>query len=144
MKLESILELWSEDSHINKMELGDEALKISKLHSKYYQIYINERLLLKKYDAELKQLKMEKYEFYLNGPTEEQYKKGWQLPAKGRVLKADVPMYVEVDKDVVELTLKYGLQKEKVELLDSIIKSLRDRGFNIKAAIEFERFRAGI
>tara|TARA_B100000508_G_scaffold140134_1_gene140241 strand:+ start:237 stop:671 length:435 start_codon:yes stop_codon:yes gene_type:complete len=144
MKLESIMELWQQDCEINNMELGDEAIKIAKLHSKYYQIYINEKLVLKKYEVELKQLKLEKYEFYTQGPTEEQFEKGWELPASGKVLRTDANNYVDADQDVVNLILKYSVQKEKVDFLDSIIKSLVNRGFNIKAAIDFERFRSGV
>ena len=36
-----------------------------------------------------------------------------------------------------------GMVKEKTEVLESIIKSFVGRGFNIKAAIEFEKFKMG-
>jgi hypothetical protein len=52
--------------------------------------------------------------------------------------------YIEADKDMVNLSLKLGIQHEKIDLLESIIKSLTARGFNIKAAIEWERFKVGI
>ena len=53
MKIEDIFELWQTDTNIDRTELGDEALKIPKLHHKYFQIYSAEKLLLKKYEAEL-------------------------------------------------------------------------------------------
>jgi hypothetical protein len=52
-------------------------------------------------------------------------------------------MYLEADSDLIELSLKIGLQQEKVELLQNIIKSLTNRGFNIKSAIDFIRFQSG-
>ena len=64
MKIEEITSQWKDDSVIDKTELGDEAIKIPKLHHKYYQILISEKLLLRSQEAEMKQLKLDKYEFY--------------------------------------------------------------------------------
>ena len=143
MKLDDIFALWEQDSKVNKAELGDAALNISQLHNKYYRIFVNERLVLRKYEAELKQLRLAKHEFFLLGPTEETRDAGWELPAVGRPLKSDIPTYIEADKDIVALSLKIGMQSEKVELLSSIIKTIAQRSFNVKAAIEWERFKVG-
>lgn len=142
MRIEEICDLWQVDCDIDKTELGDESLKIPKLHHKYYQIYTTEKLLLRKFESQLKKLKLEKYEFYTQGPNEET-PYTWKLPARGIILKQDIPMYMDADKDIVELSLKIGLQQEKVEFLESIIKSLINRGFQIRAAIDFMKFTMG-
>lgn len=143
MKIEDILEQWNEDSQIDRTELDEEALKIPKLHHKYYQIYVQERLQLRALEANMKQLKLDKYEFFTQGPNEETQQKGWQLPAKGLILKSDIPMYMDADSDIIKLSLKIGLQQEKIELLESIIRSFQNRGYNIKSAIEWHRFTMG-
>ena len=71
MKLDEIYVEWKKDSEIDTTSLGDESLKIPKLHHKYFQIYSAEKLLLRKYETELKQLKLAKYEFYTQGPSKE-------------------------------------------------------------------------
>jgi hypothetical protein len=143
LKLEDIFEHWKEDSHIDKTELGDESLKIAKLHHKYYQLLVAERLLLRSQENELKKLKLEKYEFFSQGPNEETQLKGWKLPAKGLILKSDIPMYIEADDDIIKISLKIGIQQEKIELLESIIKTIINRGFHIKSAIDFLKFTNG-
>lgn len=143
MKLENIFSLWEQDSNINRNELDHEALNVSKLHHKYHKIYTNERLLLRKYEFDLKQLRLEKFEFYTQGPTKETMEKGWTLPPIGKILKADAGTYVDADPDIVSLTLKVGIQHEKIELLESIIKSIMNRGFQIKNAIDFMKFQSG-
>lgn len=143
MKLDQIMNLWEEDTHIDRSDLSTEALRIPKLHHKYYDIYVKEVLRLRKMETELKTLKLQKYEFLTQGPTKDQFDSGWKMPASGRILKSEVSNYLEADKDVINMTLNIALQKEKVDLLDSIIKSLKDRGYLIKNAIEFERFRNG-
>jgi hypothetical protein len=78
------------------------------------------------------------------GPTEETHALGWQLPPQGKIIRSDVNNYIEADNEVVNLTLKIGIQQEKLELLESIIKSFTNRGFNIKSAIDWEKFKVGI
>ena len=143
MKLEEIYNQWKKDAEIDITELGNEAIKIAKLHHKYYQILSSERLLLKSQEAEMKKLKLDKYEFFTQGPNEETEKLGWKLPAKGLILKADIPMYIDADNDIIKLSLKIGLQQEKIELLESIIRTLMNRGYNVKAAIDFQKFING-
>lgn len=143
MKLEEIFEQWKIDSEIDRTELGDEALKVAKLHHKYYQILVSERLLVKSHEAEMKRLRLDKYEFFSQGPNEETQSKGWKLPAKGLILKSDIPMYMDADEDIIKLSLKIGVQQEKIELVESIIRTLMNRGYNVKAAIEWQRFISG-
>lgn len=143
MKIEEILELWEVDSKIDRTEIGNEAVVIPKLHHKYYSIYITEKLLLRKQEAEFKQLKLDKYEFLTQGPNEETKDKGWRLPPKGMVLKTDVPMYMDADEDVVSMSLRIGYQQEKLELLDSIIKTIMNRGYLLKTALEWQKFTMG-
>jgi hypothetical protein len=71
-------------------------------------------------------------------------KRGWELPAKGLILKNDIPMYMDADKDVIQLSLKIGLQSEKVQALESIIRTINAMGYNIKAAIDWQKFINGI
>lgn len=143
MKIEDIFSNWEEDSKIDKTELGDEAIKVPKLHHKYFQFLVNEKMVLRKFEAELKKLKLDKYEFFTQGPNEETKNKGWRLPPKGMILKGDVPMYLEADDDIVNLSLKIGLQQEKIELLESIIKNIMNRNFSIRAALDWQKFTMG-
>lgn len=143
MTIDEILENWQVDVKIDKTELGDEALNIPKLHHKYYQIYVKEKLILRKQESEMKQLKLDKYEFFTQGPNEETKNKGWKLPPKGMILKSDMPMYMDADEEIVNLSLKIGYQQEKIELLDSIIKTITNRSFHIRDAIDWQKFTMG-
>lgn len=143
MTIDEILENWQVDVKIDKTELGDEALNIPKLHHKYYQIYVKEKLILRKQESEMKQLKLDKYEFFTQGPNEETKNKGWKLPPKGMILKTDMPMYMDADEEIVNLSLKIGYQQEKIELLDSIIKTIINRNFLIRNAIDWQKFTMG-
>jgi len=143
MKLEELLEEWEKDSDIDRTELGEEALKIPKLHHKYFQFFVAEKIHLRSLESKMKELHLDKHEFYTQGHTEETRSLGWKLPAKGMILKSDIPMYMDADQDIIKLSLKIGLQNEKIALLDSIIKTLNNRGYLIKSAIEWQKFTMG-
>lgn len=143
MKIEEIFAQWELDSQIDKTELGDAALNIPKLHHKYFQILVNEKMQLRKLEADFKRLKLDKYEFLTQGPNEDTKDKGWKLPPKGMILKGDIPMYMEADEDIINISLKIGLQQEKVELVDSIIKTIINRNFVIRNAIDWQKFTMG-
>lgn len=143
MTFEEIIKNWEEDSQIDPIDLGGESIKIPRLHNKYYKIILAEKSLLMRLQADMKVLKLEKYEFYSQGHTEETKKKGWKLPPKGMILKADIPMYLDADEDMIALSLKIGMQQEKLEFLESIVKTLMNRNFLIKNAIDHLKFING-
>lgn len=143
MKLEEIQSLWEEDSQIDRTELGEESLKISKLHNKYFKIFSNERLSLRKLEMDYKSLYKLKYQYYQGILSDEEYKElGWE-PFQLKVLKQDIPVYIEGDADIININLRIGLQSEKVSYVESIIKSLANRGYQIKNVIEWEKFKVG-
>lgn len=142
MKLEKIQELWCEDSKIDQNQLGSAALEISQLHSKYYSIYIHEKMLLMTYDVELKKLKADKLDFFTLGETKHTRSLGWVHPGKN-MSRTEAQTKIEIDEDIIQSTLKYGLQKEKVDFLKSIIDSFQSRGYNIKCAVDYMRFQTG-
>ena len=143
MNINDIHVEWNKDSIINELKLGSEAIRIVKLHSKYLEFYTKEKLLLLKYELEQRILRKEKFEFYLEGPTSFTQEKGWVLPPKGKIFRSDIQLYIDADADIINMNLKIGLQQEKVDLLEKIIKFINTMGFQIKAAIEFTKWTAG-
>lgn len=144
MKLEDIQILWDKDSKINPVDLATESLRVPDLHNKYYKIYTNERLLLSKWELEFKKLYKEKYEYYMGIMDEGELRvNGWE-PFTLKVLKADLPIYMEADQDITNFSHKLSLQKEKINFLEALIKNLNNRGFLIKNAIDWNKFTNGV
>jgi len=142
MQLDAILDLWRNDSQIG-IELSQESLGIPKLHHKYYTIFVDERLSLRKIQAEFKVLERAKIDYY-SGTIDinELNNRGWK-PWSLKILKSDISGYVDSDKDIIEINLKIGYLKEKIDLLESILTNIHNRGFQIKNAIDFMRFQSG-
>ena len=143
MKLDDIMNMWSEDCNMNRTELGEEALKIPKLHSKYLRHFSEERLLLRKMEEERRELVKLKHDYFRGILPEEDLKaNGWE-PNRLSILKSDIPMHLDADQDVIKYNLKIAMQQEKVDTLESIIKSISNRGYLIKSAIDYEKFKVG-
>lgn len=143
MTLDEINELWSKDSKVTPISVGDASVEVAKIQQKYIQYHSHERLVLKKYKTDYNVLLRAKYEYYNGTLAEEELKeRGW-APQMMRILKADILMYINADKDIVALTLKIGMQEEKVFVLASAIKSLDNRHWNLKNFIEITKFNHG-
>ena len=144
MTLQEIQTLWSKDAEVDRTALGEEASKIPQLHSKYFKIFSTERLKLRQMELVSKQLYTDLWEYYHgNFDYEMCEEKGWE-PFQLKILKSDITFYIDRNQDWVDSQLKLAMQKEKVDFLESIIKSLNGRGFNINAAINWEKFKVGI
>ena len=144
MTLDDIMALWSKDCDLDRTELGEESLKIPQLHSKYFNIFSKERLLLRKLEAEQRVLHNKKYEWF-NGTMDidDLKEMSWE-PNPLKILRTDIQQYIDADNDIIKLNLQVAYQKEKVEFLENAIRSLNARGFNIKSAIDWEKFKVGL
>ena len=143
MKLEEIQVLWNEDKIINIADLGHESVNIPLIHDKYLKIYIDERVRLKGLEFESAKLIKLKANYYLGELGEEELNKlGWDQ-FLGRITKTQTTIlnqYMEADNDIIEVKQRLILIQEKVNYLDSIIKMLNSRGFQIKNALDWLKF----
>ena len=144
MQLDSLFELWKVDSEIDRSEIGEASTTIPKLHYKYYKLYSQERLTLRKLEAEYKVLFKDKWEYYQGNMSEEDLKEREWEPFPLKVLKTDIDKYIDSDTDIVKHNYKIEYQKEKIDFLESVIRSINNRGFQIKNAIDWEKFKVGI
>lgn len=140
MKTSEIQDMIAEDSELDNDRLDFESLRIPSLHAKYYRIFMDEAATLKSMSFELARMKREKMEYYLGKAPEEIYK---DKPLDMKVLKTDLPMYMDGDSELHDMELKVQRQKLKTEMVEKFISTLNQRGFGIKTALDFMKFKAG-
>ena len=143
MKLEEIRREWEKDSVIDKTELAVESLKIPILHSKYYNIYIQEAVRHRKFIGEQKILLRKIFEYYSGEMSLEEMKVNNLEIFQRKLLKSDIEKYISSDKAVIEMDLKVGIQRETIDFLESILKNINNRSFIISNAIAFLKFQNG-
>lgn len=144
MKLEDIHTEWGKDSKIDPLNLSSESLNTPKLHGKYLKIMSEERLKLKKLRTAKGELVFAKTEYFTGKMDKAELDaRGWE-PFAVRLLKQDLPIYLEADKDIITVNLQIGMQEEKVEVLESILKTIANRGYQIKNYIDWKKFENGL
>ena len=143
MKIEEIYNLWEKDAIIDRTELAEESLKIPQLHHKYFKIFSHERLIQRTLENDLKEMLKIKHEYYQGILSEEELKEKEWDPVRLKILRADLPLYIDSDKDIQAIKTKIQFQQEKIDFLESVIKNLQNRGFQIKSAIEWIKFQMG-
>ena len=146
MKLSEIQEIWQKDCQLDDTKLDVELLKIPNLHSKYLGIYNDEALQQKKLFYEKKKLLKIKTIYYAGKMSQVELEElGWE-PFMFKIIKGYEPKietYLAGDEDLIKADEKLEYTKLKVEFLESIIKSLNTRGYNIRSAIDFLKFTMG-
>ena len=143
MTLSEIQEQVRKELKINDLELDIESLRIPSLHSKYLQLLTEHSLLLKKTQGEFAVLKRNKWIYYTGKAPEEVYKEKGDFPLKLKT-KDEERTFIEADEEVRELKGKLEYYETVVDYLQEVVKSISNRSFQIKNAIEWRKFEAGI
>ena len=141
MDLEKIQEMWENDSTIDPDNLHDESLKIPQLHSKYYTIYNTITLLREKARGTYNRVRLERHNYYTGKAPAEVYVED-PFPYKVRDKEA-LQRYMEADDKLNSIDLKIRYYDVMLKFLEEIIKTIANRTFQIKNAIEWHKFQAG-
>lgn len=143
MNFDELKKLVSRDMEIDETQLDLESLKIPQLHNKYLNFLHEERFKLKKMQFDSFDLRRRKWEYYTGKMSEEDLEKnGWE-PFDLKILKADLDLYIDSDREIVEQKQKITYQEEKVFYLESVIKEINQRNWEIRNAIEWRKFVSG-
>jgi hypothetical protein len=141
MNLEQIQEMWAKDSQIDPDNLHDESLKIPQLHAKYYTLYNTITLLREKARETHSKVRLERYNYYTGKADPEVYEEE-PFPYKVRDKDA-LQRHMDADERLNKIDLKIRYYDIMLKFLEEIIKTVSNRTFQIKNAIEFMKFTAG-
>ena len=142
-QLEDLLEMWRQDSDIDRTEPGKALLDIPKLHSKYLNILSQHRLLSKQAEFKYNKMKKLKWEYYTGKLDDDDLKKyGWEpFPF---VLKSDITTYLDSDEDINKHLASKIMHDEIVDVCGTILKELNSRTYQLRSFIDWEKFIQGV
>ena len=141
MNLEQIQEMWEKDSKIDPDNLHDESLKIPQLHSKYYTLYNTITLLRERAREQYSKVRLERYNYYTGKATAEVYVEE-PFPYKVREKDA-IQRHLEADDKMNKVDMKIKYYDVMLKFLEEIIRIVSNRTYQIKNAIEWNKFQAG-
>jgi predicted nucleic acid-binding Zn-ribbon protein len=141
MNLDDIQSMWEKDSQIDKDNLHDESLKIPALHAKYHELFNNILLLRKRAEQQRKNIRHERYEFFSGKADPEVYV---ETPFPKKIRDKDtMQKYLDADENMKNINLKIDYYETQMNYLESILKQINNRTYQIKNAIEWNKFIAG-
>lgn len=143
IKLSDLRSMVEKDMNINPTDLDRESLATPQIHNKYLTIMMDEKLILKKYESDFKILTKNKWLYYSGKMSDDQLKELEWEQFDLALLRNDLDRFIDSDLDVIQLNNKIELQKEKVNYLESVIKIISNRPWNIRAAIDWIKFTQG-
>jgi len=142
MNLDQLREEARKDLVVNNEEnLASESLTNQKIKSKYLDHRSKFQLLLQKHNGDYQRMYRQKWEYYGGKSDAKIY---IAKPFDLKVLKTDLAMYITSDEEIIQLMDKIGYLEIVIKFIDGVIKSIDNRGWDIKNAIEWRKFEAGM
>ena len=140
MDLSELQDQVDRDLKIDDTELDMESIRTPQLHNKYLKLYTKYSLQLKKAQDDYKILYRSKWEYYTGKADPDVYQ---EHPFDLKVLKADVGIYLDSDKDIQELGQKEAYIQAIVTYLEKILREINNRNWTIRKTIEWKKFLHG-
>ena len=140
--LEKIQDMWEADSKIDPDNLHTESLNIPSLHAKYFEMYNNLFLLRKKAEQQRKNIRHDRYE-YFSGKSDPEVYVDKPFPKKIRD-KDTLQKYLDADEKLSNSSLKIDYYDAMLVYIESILKQISNRTYQIKNSIDFMKFNSGM
>ena len=140
--LDKLQEMWEKDAKIDRDNLHEESLNVPSLHAKYFELYNTIFLLRKKAEQQRKNIRHERYEYFSGKAAPQVYVDN---PFGKKIRDKDtMQKYLDADEKLSTSSLKIDYYDTMLVYLESILKVIQNRTYQIKNAIEFMRFNSGL
>lgn len=143
MSIDDLINKWHEDSKIDRTDISQEIIKISDLTFQWQRLLMEENLRLKSIQDEYNKIYLEKYRLYTEGVKNTKDRSLIEKLPKGAILKSEVEMYLQADDEIIKISTKVAVSKEKIEFIKAAIWELRGRGKNLQNYVQWEKFMNG-
>ena len=140
MKIDEIKYQIEIDKKIDHTQLDTESLKIPEQAVKHQQMAHDAALRLRFLEKEYNVAKYNRWMYYMGKADPDVYDKE---PFDHKVLKSDVNIFLESDSVLNEIQDRIIAQTEKLKLIVEAGKVMQNKSFNIKNALEHQKFMGG-
>ena len=134
--------MWKKDSVIDTDLYCEESTKVPQLHMRYMEFFNTYSLMKKEKELELSQIIRDKWLYYKGKAPAKIYK---DMPFDLKLTtKEEISMFIDADDEVKKLQYKIAYIDQTLVFLESVLKQINNRTFQIKNAIEWEKFKNGM
>jgi len=145
MTIDEIYEMWSIDSNIDENFLGETTIATPKLHAKYVKLLVNTKLKHTKYQSDYNIVRKNKFRYYRGELSRQELQDfGWEQWQGVKPLKNEMDEFLKGDSDLNTMQVKIDYLESMIYLLESILGQIKARDWQIKTAVEWKKFLAGM
>jgi hypothetical protein len=145
MNIDEIQQMWEKDCEMSDNHLGEESTKTALLHSKYIKLMIQVKLKLTKARADYNLLRKNKFRYYRGEMSKDELQAaGWDQWQGIKPLKNEMDEFISGDETLVTLNSKIEYLETMGYLLESILNQIKARDWQLKNAITWKQFLAGM
>ena len=145
MTIDEIYDMWAIDSEIDENYLGETTVATPKLHAKYVKMLVNTKLKHTKYSSDYNIMRKNKFRYYRGELSRQELQDfGWEQWQGVKPLKNEMDEFLKGDSDLNNLQVKIDYLESMIYLLESILSQIKARDWQIKSAIEWKKFLAGM
>lgn len=145
MNIEQLQELWDADCAIDDNYLGEQSTATPKLHAKYVKLLVQVKLKHTKLQSDYNLLRKNKFRYYRGELSRDELNDlGWLQWQGVKPLKNEMDEFLSGDTDLNTLRVKIDYLETMIYFLESIMQQIKARDWQIKTAVEWKKFLAGM
>lgn len=143
--LSQIKVMWKADSPFNPTNIGETIASVPNLHCKYLDILTALRGKMRKVETEYNKMKALKIKYYRGEMTRQELEDyGWFQWQGNKPLKTEIDDFLKGDTDVIGLVDDVAEVKVCIEYVESVMKSIGQRGYDSKTYLDYLKFSNGM
>lgn len=145
MNIEQLQDAWDIDCQIDDKFLGETTTATPKLHAKYLRILVNVKLKHTKLSSDHNILRKNKFRLYRGELSREELTNlGWEQWQGLKPIKSEMDEFLSGDTDLNTLKVKIDYLETMIYFLESILRQLQSRDYQISTAVKWKMFLAGM
>jgi hypothetical protein len=145
MNIEQIQDMWDVDCEIDNNYLGETTTATPKLHAKYVKLLVNVKLKHTKLSSDYNILRKNKFKYYRGEMSREELTElNWSQWQGIKPIKNEMDEFLKGDTDLNTLNVKIQYLETMIYFLESILGQIKARDWQIKTAVEWKKFLAGM
>jgi hypothetical protein len=145
MTLDEMQQEWDKDCSIDDNYLGENSTATPKLHAKYVRLLVSTKLKHTKLSSDYNILRKNKFRYYRGELSRDELMElGWEQWQGVKPLKNEMDEFLSGDNDLNTSKVRIDYLETMIYFLESVLQQIKARDWQIKTAVEWKRFLAGM
>jgi hypothetical protein len=145
MNIEQLQEEWDKDCQIDDNYLGENSTATPKLHAKYLKILVQVKLKHTKLSSDYNLTRKNKFRYYRGELSRDELQDlQWDQWQGVKPIKNEMDEFLKGDAELNAMEIKIKYLETMIYFLESVLQQIKARDWQIKTAVEWKKFLAGM